>query len=190
MVVRLALRRGLHCILPAMPAPCRFAFLSHSFQVLGDHSVCNMKLKGQGARCHQVRGATDGYQDSFTSHCRRMPCAIIWRRLSPIPYTVPKDRQRCKQCVRFGRPEIAEGVVFMINFVSGRQAFMGPSHLLSPAVSAIAATLGHNSESSFAPQLNLVILLSPGKRNPSCFRIVPGSIGDILQFQRSWRRHE
>jgi len=43
----------------------------------------------------------------------------------------------------------------------------------------VAATLGHNNENSYVPQLNLVLLLALGKKHPSFFRTVPGSIGDI-----------
>ncbi len=70
-------------------------------------------------------------------------------------------------------------VDFMKNFVTGRQAVIDLSHVFSLSEGVVAATLGHNNENSYVPQLNLVLLLALGKKHPSFFRTVPGSIGDI-----------
>ncbi len=42
-----------------------------------------------------------------------------------------------------------------------------------------AATLGHNDENSYVPQLNTVLLLALGKKHPSFFRMMPGSIRGV-----------
>jgi len=70
-------------------------------------------------------------------------------------------------------------VDFMKNFVTGGLAIIVLSHVFSLSEGVVAATLGHNNENSYVPRLNLVLLLSLGKKHPSFFRIVPGSISDI-----------
>jgi hypothetical protein len=71
-------------------------------------------------------------------------------------------------------------VDFMRNFVTGSQAVIDLSHVFSMSEGIVAATLGHNEENSYVPQLNIVLLLALGKKHhPSFFRMVPGSIGDI-----------
>lgn len=70
-------------------------------------------------------------------------------------------------------------VDFMKNFVTGGQAVIDLSHIFSLSEGVVAATLGHNNENSYVTQFNLVLLLSPGKKHPYFFRIVPGSIGDV-----------
>ncbi len=73
-------------------------------------------------------------------------------------------------------------VAFMSSFVDGgQQAVIDLTHVFSLSEGVISATLGHNSDKEYVPQVNLVLLLSLEKTNhhPSFFRLVPGSISDV-----------
>ena len=68
---------------------------------------------------------------------------------------------------------------FMENFVHGDQIVIDLTHIFSLSEGVISATLGHNGEGEYLPQINIVLLLSLEKKTPSFFRLVPGSIRDV-----------
>ncbi|MDG6962556.1 MAG: transposase [Nitrososphaerota archaeon] len=74
-------------------------------------------------------------------------------------------------------------VEFMKNFVGNGEeehAVIDLTHFFSLSEGVITATLGHNSDEEYVPQVNFVLILSLGKRmHPSFFRLVPGSINDV-----------
>jgi len=71
-------------------------------------------------------------------------------------------------------------VDFMKNFVEGSEFLViDLTHIFSLSENIISATTGHNSEEDFTPQINLVLLYSLDKLQPSFFRLVPGSIRDV-----------
>jgi transposase len=70
-------------------------------------------------------------------------------------------------------------VEFMKNFLHGEQAVIDLTHVFSLSEGVISATLGHNGNGEYLPQVNMVLLLSLEKKTPSFFRLVPGSIRDV-----------
>ncbi len=74
-------------------------------------------------------------------------------------------------------------VEFMRNFVGngdGEHAVIDLTHFFSLSEGVITATLGHNSEQEYVPQVNFILILSLGRRmHPSFFRLVPGSVSDV-----------
>jgi hypothetical protein len=74
-------------------------------------------------------------------------------------------------------------VEFMRNFVGngdGEHAVIDLTHFFSLSEGVITATLGHNSDQEYVPQVNFILILSLGRRmHPSFFRLVPGSISDV-----------
>ena len=78
-------------------------------------------------------------------------------------------------------------VEFMKNFLQGSQVVIDLTHVFSLSEGVISATLGHNSEGEYLPQVNLVLLLSLVKKTPSFFRLVPGSIRDVSTVVASVR---
>lgn len=78
-------------------------------------------------------------------------------------------------------------VGFMSSFVTGGQAVMDLTHIFSLSEGVISATLGHNGDGEYLPQVNLVLLLSLEEHHPSFFRLVPGSISDVSTIRASVR---
>jgi len=71
-------------------------------------------------------------------------------------------------------------VKFMKNWVEGSEfAVIDLTHIFSLSENVISATLGHNSNNEYVPQINLVLIFSLDKKQPSFFRLVPGSIRDV-----------
>lgn len=71
-------------------------------------------------------------------------------------------------------------VDFMKNFVAGSEFLViDLTHIFSLSENIISATNGHNSEEDYTPQINLVLLYSLDKLQPSFFRLFPGSIRDV-----------
>lgn len=70
-------------------------------------------------------------------------------------------------------------VEFMKNFIEGDQAIIDVTQIFSLSENIISATLGHSSNEDYVPQINLALLLSMDKKQPSFFRLVPGSISDV-----------
>jgi hypothetical protein len=74
-------------------------------------------------------------------------------------------------------------VEFMKNFVGNGEeehAVIDLTQFFSLSEGVITATLGHNSDQEYVPQVNFILILSLGKRmHPSFFRLVPGSINDV-----------
>ena len=70
-------------------------------------------------------------------------------------------------------------VEFMKNFIQGSQVVIDLTHIFSLSEGVISATLGHNGQGQYLPQVNLVLLHSLEKKTPSFFRLVPGSIRDV-----------
>jgi transposase len=68
----------------------------------------------------------------------------------------------------------------MKNFVEGSEFLViDLTHIFSFSENIISATTGHNSEEDYTPQINLILLYSLDKLQPSFFRLVPGSIRDV-----------
>jgi transposase len=70
-------------------------------------------------------------------------------------------------------------VDFMKNFIHGSQVIIDLTHVFSLSEGVISATLGHNGEGQYLPQVNIALLLSLENKTPSFFRLVPGSIRDV-----------
>ncbi len=73
-------------------------------------------------------------------------------------------------------------VEFMKNFVGNggeEQAVIDLTHIFSLSEGVIAATLGHNADEEYLPQVNFILILSLERMHPSFFRLVPGSIRDV-----------
>lgn len=88
------------------------------------------------------------------------------KSLSELLFSVGKERGKI--------------VNFMKNFVEGSEFLViDLTHIFSLSENIISATTGHNSEEDYTPQINLVLLYSLDKLQPSFFRLVPGSIRDV-----------
>lgn len=88
------------------------------------------------------------------------------KSLSELLFSVGKERGKM--------------VNFMKNFVEGSEFLViDLTHIFSLSENIISATTGHNSEEDYTPQINLVLLYSLDKLQPSFFRLVPGSIRDV-----------
>ncbi len=71
-------------------------------------------------------------------------------------------------------------VDFLKNFVTGTEfAVIDLTHIFSFSEDVITATIGHNSEGEYTPQINFVMIFSLNEKMPSFFRLVSGSIRDI-----------
>ena len=74
---------------------------------------------------------------------------------------------------------------FMRNFVSGGgYAAMNLTHVLSLSEGVISSTLGHNSSGEHLPQVNESYLFSLDRMEPSCFRMLVGSVGRFASQYR------
>jgi len=88
------------------------------------------------------------------------------KSLSELLFSVGKERGKT--------------VNFMKNFVEGSEFLViDLTHIFSLSENIISATTGHNSEEDYTPQINLILLYSLDKLQPSFFRLVPGSIRDV-----------
>lgn len=87
------------------------------------------------------------------------------KSLSNLLYSIGTRRER--------------SVEFMKNFIEGDQAIIDVTHVFSMSENIISATLGHSSNEDHVPQINMALLLSMEKKQPSFFRLVPGSISDV-----------
>jgi transposase len=108
------------------------------------------------------------YHYYVTSHLSdALPDASVSPKpLSDLLYSIGLGRQ--------------QAVNFMKEFVDGSEFLaMDSTHIFSLAEDVIAATLGHNTEEEYVPQVNLSLIFSLDKMHPSFFRIVPGSIRDV-----------
>jgi transposase len=88
------------------------------------------------------------------------------KSLSELLFSVGKERGKM--------------VNFMKNFVEGSEFLViDLTHIFSLSENIISSTSGHNSEEDYTPQINLVLLYSLDKLQPTFFRLVPGSIRDV-----------
>ena len=87
------------------------------------------------------------------------------KSLSALLYSIGTQRKRT--------------VDFMKNFIEGDQAIIDVTQIFSLSENIISATLGHSSNEDYVPQINLALLLSMDRKQPSFFRLVPGSIPDV-----------
>jgi hypothetical protein len=108
------------------------------------------------------------YHHYVTSHLSDLfpEASVSPKPLSDLLYSIGVMRQRV--------------VDFMKEFVEGSGfVAMDSTHVFSFAEDVIAATLGHNSDEEYVPQVNLSLIFSLDKMHPSFFRIVPGSVRDV-----------
>lgn len=69
---------------------------------------------------------------------------------------------------------------FMGNFVSGMEyAAIDITHVFSLSEDVISSTMGHNRDSDFTPQVNLLYLFDLTRNMPAYFRMLVGSIGSV-----------
>jgi transposase len=71
-------------------------------------------------------------------------------------------------------------VEFLKRFVKGSEyEVIDLTHVFSYSENVISSVLGYNSERKYIPQINFVLVFSLDMKQPSFFRLVPGSIKDI-----------
>jgi len=79
-------------------------------------------------------------------------------------------------------------VEFMKGFVIGNEFMaMDLTHVFSLSEDVISATLGHNSDEEYVPQVNIALVFSIDKMQPSFFRMVAGSISGVSTVVMSLR---
>ena len=108
------------------------------------------------------------YHHYITSHLSDLfpDASVSPKPLSDMLYSTGLSRQRA--------------VDFMKEFVSGNLFLaMDSTHVFSMSENVIAATLGHNAEDEYLPQLNLSLIFSLENMSPAFFRMVSGSIRDV-----------
>jgi transposase len=88
----------------------------------------------------------------------------------------PESLTKLLHSIGLARGRVVE---FMKNFIEGNQIVIDLTHIFSLSEGVISATLGHNGQGQYLPQVNLVLLHSLEKKTPSFFRLVPGSIRDV-----------
>jgi transposase len=76
---------------------------------------------------------------------------------------------------------------FMKSFIHGGQTVIDLTHVFSLSEGVISATLGHNGDGEYVPQVNMVLLFSLEGAHPSFFRLVPGSVSDVSTVTASLR---
>lgn len=82
--------------------------------------------------------------------------------------------------LRFLGERRGKAVEFMKEFVMGSEfAVLDLTHVFSPSENVISATLGYNSEGEYVPQINIALVFSLDEKQPSFFRLVPGSVRDV-----------
>lgn len=68
----------------------------------------------------------------------------------------------------------------MKHFVEGSEfSIVDLTHVFTKSDGIVSATISHNSEGEYTPQVNLILLMSLDNMHPSFFRLVPGSIRDV-----------
>jgi len=88
----------------------------------------------------------------------------------------PRSLSTMLHCIGVRRERMVE---FMKNFIGNgdeEQAVIDLTHIFSLSEGVIAATLGHNADEEYLPQVNLILVLSLEGMHPSFFMLVPGSI--------------
>ncbi len=96
-----------------------------------------------------------------------------------IPYARCSAKSLSELLSSIGRKR-GKVVEFLRNFVIGSQHIViDLTHVFSFSENVISATLGYNSEKEYIPQINLILIFSLDRNEPSFFRIVPGSIRDV-----------
>ena len=71
-------------------------------------------------------------------------------------------------------------VEFMKRFVLGSKFIaLDLTHVFSLSEGVISASLGHNSNGEYVPQVNIALVFSIDRMQPSFFRMVAGSIRDV-----------
>ena len=112
-----------------------------------------------------LKNVSHYYNSSHLSDAFR-DAKVSPKSLSELLFSVGKERGKM--------------VDFMKNFVEGSEFLViDLTHIFSLSENIISATSGHNSEEDYTPQINLVLLYSLDKLQPSFFRLVPGSIRDV-----------
>ena len=96
----------------------------------------------------------------------------------------PESLSKLLHSIGLARERMVE---FMKNFIQGGQVVIDLTHVFSLSEGVISASLGHNGDAEYLPQVNLVLLLSLEKKTPSFFRLVPGSIRDVSTVVASVR---
>ena len=91
--------------------------------------------------------------------------SVTPKNLSKLLYSIGTHRKK--------------SVDFMKNFIEGDQAIIDVTQIFSLSENMISATLGHNGNDCGLPQINMALLLSVEKKQPSFFRLVPGCISDV-----------
>jgi transposase len=120
------------------------------------------------ARLFHTSPMKNVYHHYITSHLSDAfpEASVSPKPLSDLLYSIGLGRQ--------------QAVDFMKEFVEGSEFLAFDStHVFSLSEDVIAATLGHNSEEEYVPQINLSLIFSLDRMHPSFFRIVPGSIRDV-----------
>ncbi len=89
----------------------------------------------------------------------------------------PKSLSELLSSIGKRRGKIVE---FLKNFVIGaKHVVIDLTHVFSFSENVISASVGYNSEREYIPQINFILVFSLDKKQPSFFRIVPGSIRDV-----------
>ena len=97
--------------------------------------------------------------------------------LFPDALCSPKSLSEIISSIGMRRGNVVE---FLRNFVIGsRHIVIDLTHIFSFSEDVISATLGYNSAKEFIPQINLILIFSLDRKEPSFFRIVSGSIKDV-----------
>lgn len=88
------------------------------------------------------------------------------KALSNLLHSVGKQRERIK--------------LFLSKYMScGGTVVVDLTHIFSRSDDVVSATLGHNSERDYTPQVNLFLVYSFEKMQPMFYRLLAGSVTDV-----------
>jgi transposase len=112
-----------------------------------------------------IKSIQEHYSTSYISEIFKNT-SLSPKLISNLLEQIGKERERIK--------------TFLKHFVIGTKfAIIDLTYIFSFSENIVTATKGYNSKREFLPQINLTLLFSLDKHQPTYFRILPGCIRDV-----------
>lgn len=111
-----------------------------------------------------IKNVQHHYDASYISESVRN-ARVSPKALSNLLHSVGRQRGRIKQ--------------FLSKYLCEGTAVVDLTHIFSRSNDVISATLGHNSERDYTPQVNLFLIYSFEKMQPMFYRMLAGSVTDV-----------
>lgn len=112
-----------------------------------------------------IKNVQHHYDTSYFSELIK-DAKVSPKNISNVLHSIGEQRERIK--------------LFLSKYMSGTgTAVIDLTHIFSLSEDVISATLGHNSEKNYTPQINLFLIYSFEKMQPMFYRMLAGSITDV-----------